>query len=100
MTATDKELSLFLYQAKRTGLDPLTRQIYCIKTKSKSGDKFSIQSTIDSSQWKELKQIVYGSGGINNVETFDNLQAAGRYFAIIFQVPGVTGTLEGLFVQE
>lgn len=46
-TSTDKELQLFLYQAKRTGLDPLTRQIYCIKTKSKSGDKFSIQSTID-----------------------------------------------------
>lgn len=41
--STKNELELYLYQCKRTGLDPLTRQIYCIKNK----DKFSIQSTID-----------------------------------------------------
>lgn len=40
---TDKEFEMFIYQAKRTGLDPLSRQIYCIKTK----DKVSIQATID-----------------------------------------------------
>ncbi len=46
--ATDKELELFLYQARRTGLDPLTRQIYCIKTRLRDGTtKLSIQSTID-----------------------------------------------------
>ena len=43
VNSNQKELELYLYQCKRTGLDPLTRQIYCIKTK----DKFSIQSTID-----------------------------------------------------
>lgn len=41
--ATDNELQLFLYQAKRTGLDPLTRQIYFVK---RSG-KVVIQTSID-----------------------------------------------------
>jgi phage recombination protein Bet len=41
--ATNDELQLFLYQAKRTGLDPLTRQIYCIHR----GGKMNIQTSID-----------------------------------------------------
>ncbi len=41
--STDEELKLFLYQAKRTGLDPLARQIYFIKR----GGKVVIQTSID-----------------------------------------------------
>ncbi|HVA97665.1 MAG TPA: phage recombination protein Bet [Bacteroidia bacterium] len=41
--ATDDELKLFLYQATRSGLDPLTRQIYFVKR----GDKVTIQTSID-----------------------------------------------------
>jgi len=41
--ANDTELKLFLYQCQRTGLDPLTRQIYCIHM----GGKMTIQTSID-----------------------------------------------------
>ena len=40
---SDNELSLFLYQAKRTGLDPLARQIYVLK----KADRISFMTSID-----------------------------------------------------
>lgn len=42
---TDDELKLFLYQAARTGLDPLTRQIYCVKRGPNQAA--TIQTSID-----------------------------------------------------
>ena len=42
---SDDELKLFLYQAQRTGLDPLTRQIYCVKRNAKQAA--TIQTSID-----------------------------------------------------
>jgi phage recombination protein Bet len=41
--ANESELKLFLYQCKRTGLDPLARQIYCIPI----GGRMTIQTSID-----------------------------------------------------
>jgi phage recombination protein Bet len=45
--ASDDELRLFLYQAQRTGLDPLSRQIYCIMRYSNGKPKATIQTGID-----------------------------------------------------
>jgi phage recombination protein Bet len=45
--ATENELKMFIYQAKKTGLDPLAKQIYCVHRKSGNTKKMTIQTSID-----------------------------------------------------
>lgn len=45
--ATNDELALFLHQCKRTGLDPLAKQIYFQKRNSSDGPKVTIITGID-----------------------------------------------------
>ncbi len=44
--ATDSELELFLYHAKRTGLDPLLRQIHFMKRKFWNQDEQKYEDTV------------------------------------------------------
>jgi phage recombination protein Bet len=46
--ATPDELQLFLYVAKKTGLDPLTRQVYCIHRRAKVDGKWVERMTIQT----------------------------------------------------
>lgn len=55
--ATDLELQLFIEQCKRTGLDPITRQIYFIKN-PKDG-KVQIQTSIDGFRLVAERSGVY-----------------------------------------
>jgi len=45
--ATDDQLALFLTTAKRTGLDPFAKQIYCVIRNTKDGPVMAIQTGID-----------------------------------------------------
>lgn len=40
----------FLHQCRRTGLDPIARQIYCLPRRSKAGPRWTIQISIDGAR--------------------------------------------------
>ena len=73
--ATVDELKLFLYQAQRTGLDALSRQIYCIhrnvKTQNGWSKKMTIQTSIDGFRVIAERSGTYG-GQSEPLFTYEN----------------------------
>lgn len=57
--ATDDELELFLHQCKRTGLDPLARQIYFQKYNTKNGPQIAIITGIDGYRLVAARTGIY-----------------------------------------
>jgi phage recombination protein Bet len=72
--ATAEELKLFLYQAQLTGLNPLTRQLYCIHRNVKQGanwiKKMTIQTSIDGFRVIAERSGTYG-GQSEPIFTYD-----------------------------
>ena len=62
---TSDELKLFAYACQRTGLDPLSKQIYAIKRGGAGGSKMTIQVGIDG-----LRAVAERTGQLDGSETF------------------------------
>lgn len=84
--ATDDELKLFLYQCQRTGLDPLSKQIYFSKYRSKNGeDRVSILTAIDGYRLIADRTGKYAG---NDDPIFDNDKAPQKATATVYKLVG------------
>ena len=72
--ATDDELALFLHQAQRTGLDPLARQIYFQKYKTKNGPQIAIITGIDGYRLVAVRTGLYAGNDAPEFEGRINYQ--------------------------
>jgi len=75
---SDQELQLFLYTCARVGLDPLTKQIFCISRKKKNpdgtwGTTMSIQTGIDG--YRAIAERSGTLAGIDDAVFDDETQA-------------------------
>ena len=83
--ATDDEFALFIHQCQRTGLDPLTRQIYFRKQNTKSGPQITIITGIDGYRLIADRTDKYAG---NDDPTFDNEEQPRRATVTVYKLAG------------
>ncbi len=83
--ATDDELKLFLYQCEKRGLDPLSRQIYFQKRKTKSGDQMTILTAIDGYRLIADRTGKYAG---NDEPVFDEEASPSKATSTVYKIVG------------
>lgn len=82
--ATDDELKLFLYQAQKKGLDPLSKQIYFQKRRNKNGgDDITIITGIDG--YRAIAARTGECAG-NDDPVFDDEQSPGKATVTVYRM--------------
>ena len=83
--ATDDELELFLHQCKRMGLDPLAKQIYFRKSRSKNGDQMTIITGIDGYRLVADRTGLYAG---SDDPVFDNEDSPKKATVTVYKMIG------------
>lgn len=83
--ATDDELKLFLHHATKTGLDPLSKQIYFQKRKTKNGEQMTIITGIDGYRLTADRTGKYAG---NDDPVFDNEENPKKAVVTVYKLVG------------
>lgn len=87
--ATDDELELFLHQCKRTGLDPLARQIYFQKYNTKNGPQIAIITGIDGYRLVAARTGLYAGNDepvFDGKQTYNNVSVPAKATVTVWKI--------------
>ena len=92
--ATDDELKLFLYQAKRLGLDPLTKQVHAVKRWDGEQKRMvmAIQTSIDG-----MRVIAQRTGEYAGQAAAQWCDASGNWMDIWVKTTAPAGAMVGVY---
>ena len=84
---SNNQLALFLHTCKRTGLDPLAKQIHCVVRQTKNGPVMSIQTAIDGYR---LIADRTGNYAGNDDPVYDNEESPKKATVSVYKMVGGT----------